>query len=174
MGGKSRNFISDFKTKINVTLMEVLIKSISAFPKDTALHFPLSKDSAHLILRLCEFQVCIKNDILGYIILLPLVNRGNCTVYKLIPIPVPLDRTKFLYIDTGMSFLWIDQARKYYFMTEKEWMDSCKILNAMSYVCKQNQPLLSSHLHDNSMDKLLQPRGTVPPSCDKRVVEISN
>ena len=35
-----------------VTLMETLIKCVSAFPKDTALIFPLSKDSAHLTLRL--------------------------------------------------------------------------------------------------------------------------
>jgi hypothetical protein len=35
-----------------VTLMEALIKSVSAFPKDTALPFPLSKGSAHLLLRL--------------------------------------------------------------------------------------------------------------------------
>jgi len=53
-------------------------------------------------------------------------------------------------------------------------MDSCKILNAMNYVCKQNHPLLSSHLHENCMVKLLQSRGSVPPICDKRVVEISN
>jgi hypothetical protein len=147
---------------------------VSAFPKDTALAFPLSKDSAHLALRLCDLQVFKKNCIFGNVIQLPLVNRGNFNIYRLIPIPVPLDSTKFLYIDTGKSFLCIDQARQYYFMTDKEWMDSCKILNAMNHVCKQNQPLLSSHLHENCMVKLLQPRGSVPPSCDKRVVEISN
>jgi hypothetical protein len=146
-----------------VTLMEALIKSVSAFPKDTALPFPLSKDSAHLLLRLCDLQVYIKNGILGCVILLPLVNRGNFNRYRLIPTPVRLDRTKFLYIDTGKSFLWIDQARQYYFMTNKEWMHSCKIFSTMSYVCKQNQPLLSSHLHENCMVKLLQPRGSVPP-----------
>ena len=37
-----------------VILMDTLIKSIPAFPKDTTLPSPLSKDSAHLILRLCE------------------------------------------------------------------------------------------------------------------------
>jgi hypothetical protein len=58
-------------------------------------------------------------------------------------------------------------------MADKEWMDSCKILNAMLYVCKQNQPLLSSHLQETCMVKLLQPRGSVYPSCEKRVVEIS-
>jgi hypothetical protein len=155
-------------------LTEALIKSVSAFPKDTTLPFPLSKDSAHFILRLCDLQVYIKDSILGYVILLPLVNRGNFSIYRLIPIPVPLDRSKLLYIDTGKSFLWIDQARQYYFMTDKEWMDSCKILNSVKYVCKQNQPLLSSHLHENCMVKFLQPTGSVPPSCDKRVVEISD
>ena len=156
------------------TLMEVLIKSVSAFPKDTSPPFPLSKDSAHLVLRLCELQVYIKNGILGYVISLPLVNQGNFNIYRLIPIPVPLDRSKFLYIDTGKSFLWVDQARQYYFLTDKEWMNSCKILTSMKYVCKQDQPLLSSHLHENCMVKLLQLGGSVPASCDKRIVELSN
>ena len=134
----------------------------------------MSKDSAHLLFRLYELQVYIKNGILGYVILLPLVNRGNFNIYRLIPIPVPLDRTKFLYVDTGKSFLWIDQARQYYFMTDEGWKDSCKILNTLQYVCNQNQPLLSSHLHESCMVKLLQPRGSVPTSFEKRIVEISN
>jgi len=81
--------------------MLALIKSVSAFPNDTALPFPLSKDSAFLAIRFCDLQVHIKNCILGYAIQLPLVNRGNFNIYRLIPIPVTLDRTKFLYIDTG-------------------------------------------------------------------------
>jgi hypothetical protein len=94
-------------------------------------------------------------------------------IYWLIPNLVPLNQTKFLFKDTGKSFLWIVPAQQYYWMTEKEWMDSCNIVS-MSYVCKQNYPLLSSHLHENCMVKLLEPRGSVLPSCDKRVVEISN
>ena len=88
-----------------VTLMETLIKSVSIFPKDTTLPIPMSKHSAHLLVRLYKLQVYIRNGILSYVILLPLVNRGNFNVYRLIPIPVPLDQTKFLYMDTGKSFL---------------------------------------------------------------------
>ena len=141
-----------------VTLMEDLIKSVPAFPKDTFLPIPLSKDWAHLFVRFYELQVYINNGILGFVILLPLVNQGNFKIYKLIPIPVPLDQTKFLYVDTGKSFLWIDQARQYYLLTDKGWKDSCKGLNNMQFVCKQIQPLLSSHLQENCMVKLLQPR----------------
>ena len=155
-------------------LMETLIKSAPAFPKDVTLPFPMSKDSTHFLIRLCELQVYIKNGILGHLIMLPLVNRGTFDIYKLIPIPISLERNQYLYIEAGKPFLWIDQARQYYFLTDGEWMDSCKVLNARFYVCKQNQPLLSSHLHESCVVKLLQPRGGVPPSCDRRIVEISN
>ena len=67
-----------------ITLMEALIKSVSAFPKDTTFPFPLSKDSAHFVLRLCDLQLYIKNGILGYVILLPLVNRGNFNIIIII------------------------------------------------------------------------------------------
>jgi len=43
------------------TLMETIIKSVSAFAKDTASPIPMSKDSAHLLVRLYELQVYTKN-----------------------------------------------------------------------------------------------------------------
>jgi hypothetical protein len=156
------------------TLMEALLKGAPAFPKGTTLPIPLSKDSAHQLIRLCELQVYIKQGILGYVALVPLVNRGDFNIYKLIPVPVSLDRTKFMYIDTGRSLLWIDQARQYYFLSDESGMENCKTLNALLHVCKQVQPLLSSHLHDNCLVKMLQPRGSVPPMCERRIVELSN
>jgi hypothetical protein len=74
-------------------LMESLTKSISAFPKGTILPFPLSKDSSHLVLRVSRMKVYTKEGILAFVILLPLINRGTFKIYKLIPIPVPLDKS---------------------------------------------------------------------------------
>jgi len=51
-------------------------------------------------------------------------------------------------------------------------MGSCKLLTPMSYVCQQSEPLLSSHLHENCVVRLLQPRVSVPPICD-RIIELS-
>jgi hypothetical protein len=143
--------------------METLMRSAPAFPKDTTLPIPLSKDSIHLLLWLRELQVYIKNGVLDYVILLSLISRGTFDIYRLIPIPISLDRNQFLYTGTSKAFLWSDQAKQYYFLTEEEWTGSCNLLNTRSYVCKQNQPLLSSHLHANCMVRLLQPRGSVPP-----------
>jgi hypothetical protein len=64
------------------TLMESLMRSAPAFPKDTTLPFPLSKDSTLLLFILCELQVYSRNGILGYVILLPLVNRGTFDLYR--------------------------------------------------------------------------------------------
>ena len=33
------------------------------------------------------------------------VNAGNVNIYRFIPIPIPFDETKFLYIDTRKTFL---------------------------------------------------------------------
>jgi hypothetical protein len=116
------------------TLIELLMKSAPAFPKDTNVPFPMSKDSTHLLIRLCELQVYIKSGIVGYVILLPLVNRGTFDIYKLIPIPISLHRNQYLYLEGGKPFLWIDQTRQYYFLTDGEWMNSCRVLNARSCV----------------------------------------
>jgi len=86
-------------------LMGSLIKSSQAFPKDTTLTFPMSMDSTHSLLRLCELQVYIKSGILGYVILLPLTNRGTFDVYKLIPIPIAFDRNQYLYINRQVIFV---------------------------------------------------------------------
>jgi hypothetical protein len=155
-----------------IALMDALLKSAPSFPKDTTLPFPLSKSSTHLLLRLCELQVYVKDAMLGYVILLPLVNGGTFDVYRLIPIPISVDRDRFLYLETGKAFLWIDKARQYYFLTDREWVNSCSMLTPKSYVCRQDQPLLSSHLNENCMVQLLQPRGRIPDSCDKRVVDL--
>jgi len=114
----------------------------------------MSKDSTNLVFRICSLQVYIKEGILGYIISIPLGNRNKFGIYKFIPMPVALDQEKFLFVEMEV-YLWIDQDRQYYFMTYQEWLDKCKVLEQKSNVCKQSQPLLSMHLHENCAVKLM-------------------
>jgi hypothetical protein len=110
------------------SLLEALIKSVPALPRDVIFPFPLSKDSAYLVLKVCNFHVYVSNGVLVYVIHVPLVNRGQFDIYKLISIPMPLDQVRFLYLGTSNSFSWIDNAREYYFMTDRYWLDTCKEL----------------------------------------------
>jgi hypothetical protein len=47
----------------------------------------------------------MSEDILGYVITLPLVNRGSFKVIKMIPIPMEMEYKRFLYINTDESLL---------------------------------------------------------------------
>ena len=47
-------------------------------------------------------------------------------------------------------------------------------MNAGSYLCKQRHPLLSSHLMESCAVKMLQPRRTIPQSCETRIVQLSH
>jgi hypothetical protein len=90
----------------------------------------------------------------------------------MVPVPTVVERTKFLYIDK--SVLFMDQARQYYFTVDDKELERCKVMNAGSYLCKQRHPLLSSHLVKSCAVKMLQPRRTIPQSCETRIVQLSH
>jgi hypothetical protein len=86
-------------------LVASLVKNAPAFPEDTTLPFPLSKDSTHLVVRVCSLQVYINEEILGYIISIHLVGSSSFGIYKLIPKPVALDHIEYLYDETEKNIL---------------------------------------------------------------------
>jgi hypothetical protein len=143
-------------------LIDALTKIIPSFPKDTTIPFHLSKNSANLLYKICDFHVYISEGILGYVITLPLISRGTFKIFKMIPIPAPMEQNKFLYIDTDESILCLDQTRQCYFMITNDELEGCKILNPNSYTCKQNHPLMSSHSKESCAVKLPQPTRDIP------------
>jgi hypothetical protein len=102
------------------------------------------------------------------------VNKNNFKALKLIPLPVAKNNQKFVYIETEGSVLYVDETRQYYFTTNREELNKCKSVRTGSYICKQSQPLLNSHLRESSLVKMLQPRVSIPRSCDTRIVSITH
>ena len=119
-------------------------KNQSFFPLDTLLPFPLSKDATNLNHKVCEMQVYIQNDRLSYVVSVPLVNKWEFKGHHLLPVPIPINKDKPIYIRTAKSTLCVDKTRQYnYFSSDLELQD-CKEPTKQGYVCKQNNPLLSS------------------------------
>jgi hypothetical protein len=120
--------------------------------------------------------IYLTNGILSYIISLPLVNRGLFKTLRLIPLPVKLDGSKFVYTEPGSNVLCIDQTRQYYFLIDREKLRLCKLAQAQAnfYLCKQSQPLLNSHMQESCEVKLMQPRVKIPRVCDMRVVHVDH
>jgi hypothetical protein len=155
-------------------LMEILTRDITSFPRDTTVPFPLSEDSTNLFHKICDLHVYLKDGILGYVVELPLVNRGNFRILKLIPLPVNLEANTFMYIETVEPILCIDQARQFYLMLNDDELRQCKKKDSNFYVCKQNHPMISSHSQESCAVKLLQSSGQIPHSCETRIVKLRN
>lgn len=144
----------------------------SYFPPETFPPFPLSKDSAYLLYKVCGVHVYLYDEILSYVLELPLVNKGNYDVLRMIPVPVALGGGRFVYVDTGSDLLFFERARQYYFLSTERELSLCKALSKNAFVCAQRHPLLFSHFVDSCVIKMLQPRSSIPNECDTRVVHL--
>ena len=155
-------------------LLQSLRESQASFPRDTILPFALSADSASLVYKVCDVQVYIQNGRLSYVISVPLVDKGEFKAYYLVPIPIPVNKDKLIYIRTEKSILCIDRARHYYYFSSDQELQDCKETAKLKYVCKQNKPLLSSLTQEECAVRLLKERKNLPDSCEVHYVQLTN
>ncbi|PNF42917.1 hypothetical protein B7P43_G12321 [Cryptotermes secundus] len=146
-------------------ILETLKRSIAEFPKEKMAPFVISKDSSNLIYKICDINIYVKDGILGYIISLPMINRGVFKTFRLIPLLVAMGRGKFIYIETESKLLYVDQTRQYYFMSDREELRRCKTIEPTKYICKQTRPLLNSHMQEACAIN-------IPRICDTRIVQL--
>jgi len=154
-------------------LLDALRNSSPSFPPDTTLPFPLGKDYVHALYQLCDVRVYIFRERLSYVISVPLVHKRTFSVFKMIPIPVPVNQNNFVYIDVGESILCIDRAKQYYFTMKEGELAHCKVLETGQYVCTQQRTLLSTSTGESCAVMMLQKKGTLPMECDTRLVRLS-
>jgi len=72
---------------------------------------PLIKVSANLFNKLGDRNTYINDEVLTYVITLPVGSRENLGGFKLIAISIVLEKKKFLYIEREESILCFDQTR---------------------------------------------------------------
>jgi hypothetical protein len=87
-------------------------------------------------------QVYVRNGRLSYVVSVPLVNKGEFKVYYPVPIPVPVNTDKLVYVKVEKSILCVDQTRHYYYFSTERELDKCKKLLKQKYVCKLSKPFL--------------------------------
>ncbi|PNF17992.1 hypothetical protein B7P43_G17333 [Cryptotermes secundus] len=116
-----------------------------------------------------QFQtnIYVKDGIIGYVICLPLINKGVFKTFRLIPLQVAMGQGKFIYIETESKLLYADQTRQYYFISDREELRRCKTIEPTKYICKQARPLLNSHMHEACAIKN-------PRICDIRIVQLTH
>ena len=87
---------------------------------------------------MCVVHVYLYNEILSYVIELPLVNKGTYDVLRMIPVPVALDGGRFVYVETGSDLLYFGRARQYYFLSTEQELSLCKAVSKSSFCVNNN------------------------------------
>ena len=58
-------------------------------------------------------QVYFQNDRPSYVVSVPIVNKGDFKAYYLVPVPIPANKDKLIYIRTAKSILCMAKMRQY-------------------------------------------------------------
>ena len=107
--------------------------------------FPLSKVSANLLIKLRDLSSYINDEVLTYVINLPLFSRGTSDRFNLVAILIGLENKEYLYIDTR-SITMVEKAELYL----------CKTTTPGSYICLKSLSVMSRHSQETSTVKLFQ------------------
>ena len=84
--------------------------------------------------KVCEMHVYIQNGRLRYVVSVPLVNKVEFKAYHLMPVPIPINKDKPIYIVTVKSILCVDKIWQYYYFSSDLELQECKESTKQRYV----------------------------------------
>jgi ribosomal protein L10 len=156
-------------------IMKQMKASQSDIPSELSLPIPMSATYQSLLVNIIDLDVFIKGNLLVYVIRLPLTNHINYNLYHVLPLPIKIkgSDTKFTFIIPEREYLLMDVAKRYYARLKVNEIKECKLINAYHRVCKQNNPVHISQLHEECEVEMLQSVRTIPSSCSQRIAEIN-
>jgi hypothetical protein len=125
----------------------------------------------NLIVNIIDFDVFIKDSFLVYVMCLPLTDHVNYNVYHVLPLPIRIKNaeTRFTFILPEREYLLMDVAKQYYARLKADEIKECKLISSYHRLCRQNNPVQVTHLHEECEVEMLQSIRTTPPSCSQRI-----
>lgn len=155
-------------------LSEELNKAVPYLPPGTKFCSSLEVSSIHKLLSTFDMHVYYSKRNLVYIIDIPLVSLNSYRLYHLIPLPSKQnDNNLFLYIEPSHEFILIDDAKQHYLSFNEGQLSRCKKFG-LKKICKQEQPILSSHIHETCEMKLFTYTAMIPKNCQTKLIHLNS
>jgi hypothetical protein len=155
-------------------LSKKLNSVVPYLPPGTKFCSSLSTNNIHRLLNVVDMHVYYDRGNLVYIIKIPLVALDSYRLYHLIPLPSKQsDNVLSLYIEPSHEFLLIDDAKQHYLSLSEGQLNRCKTFGT-SKICKQEQPILSSHVHEICEMKLFTCTTMIPTNCQTKLVNLNS
>ena len=143
-----------------------------SLPSGTDMPIDLEVENTYELLRLSDLDVYYSNNNLVFIVKIPLVYQNEFTLYNLIPKPVSLGDTHYMYIKPSYNFLTVSRSKELYSTYDNFNYAQCKQTHDF-LLCPEINPLHPRSTRPICEIQLLQEPKEVPSSCEIMHVRIA-
>lgn len=130
----------------------------------------LENSSLSELFRLITTNVIFVDNILIFIMEIPLVNSYEFVLYKTIPLPVNVGNNSYVTIVPTSDYIAVDKSKLYYLELSEVQMLKCKLITNM-LICPYDQQL--RHLDGSCLLTLFRKQGMLPESCKLRTINFN-
>lgn len=143
-------------------------------PSGTNMPLEVQHSSVYELVKLSDLTVYTNNNNLVFILNIPLVYQHELSLYKLIPLPVcvPENKKKCMYIKPKHDFLAVTKTKELYSTYDNFNPTICKSVNEF-LLCPETHPLHSRSMRPMCEILLMQEPKEVPESCEIRHIEMA-
>jgi hypothetical protein len=135
-------------------------------------NFPFPELSKIIIPNIYSYK-----QYLVYVLEIPLFSSPEYHLYKMLPLPVSIDKRKssYGYVSFNKEFIFSDALRQHYGKMTANERTGCFQPNQITYVCKEEIPIYTYVPEVDCEATLLHPSTLkVPDSCEYRFFKLSN
>lgn len=133
---------------------------------------PIDLDNSGIseLLRLITTNIVYVENVLIFIIEIPLINNYEFILYKNIPLPINIHDNNYVIIAPTSDYIAIDKSRIYYLELSEVQISKCKQISNM-LICPYDQQL---HYLDKSCElTIFRKPGVLPDLCNLKNVNFN-
>ena len=127
-----------------------------------------------MLLDLINLNVYLQNGKLVYVIEIPLVSNDMYQIYNIVPFPMRLNETYYVYINPSFKQLIINIDKTKYIPILENDNTKCKSINESFILCDHVQPLYTTNYCQICEIELLLQSRSIPSTCDQRLIRLSH
>lgn len=119
-------------------------------------------------MKIIELNICYQNHLIIYSINVPLIENLNFNLYRIVSLPVHVNKNNFIFIQSPEEYLIIENNKQYYTFFSQDQVNKCKSIK-MNTICSVSTPL-SSATKPNCEFQMFKGGNTIPTNCEIKTI----
>ncbi|KAL4127063.1 hypothetical protein QTP88_011261 [Uroleucon formosanum] len=119
-------------------------------------------------MKIIELNICYQNHLIIYSINVPLIENLNFNLYRIISLPVHVNKNNFIFIQSPEEYLVVENNKQYYTFLSQDQVDKCKSIKTNT-ICSISTPL-SSAIKPNCEFQMFKKGNTIPSNCEVKTI----